>query len=181
MPNRASLRQDSGPRSPTASGSTDSAGSRTPSMTSSEVIDARSDNFLVILDAEKPAVSVGTTKPRMPSSVWAQTIATSATDPLVIHIFVPLITHSSPSRFARVSMPAGLEPKSASVRPKQPITSPVAIRGSQMFFWSSVPNLQIANMASDPCTETMLRTPESPASSSMQASPYDTAFVPAQP
>jgi hypothetical protein len=50
-----------------------------------------------------------------------------------------------------------------------------------VFFWSSVPNLQIANMASDPCTETMLRTPESPASSSRQANPYEVAFAPAQP
>ena len=105
----------------------------------------------------------------------------SATDPLVIHILVPLSTHSSPSRLARVRIPAGLEPKSGSVSPKQPIASPAAIRGSQRVFWSSLPNLQIAYMASDPCTETMLRTPESPASSSMQASPYETALAPAHP
>ena len=36
-------------------------------------------------------------------------------------------------------------------------------------------------MASDPCTLTRLRTPESPASSSRQASPYATADAPAQP
>ena len=70
-------------------------------------------------------------------------------------------------------MPPGLEPKSGSVSPKQPIASPAAIRGSQVCFCSSLPNFQIANMASDPCTDTMLRTPESPASSSRQASPYD--------
>ena len=78
-------------------------------------------------------------------------------------------------------MPAGLEPKSGSVSPKQPIASPAAIRGSQACFCSSLPNFQIANMASDPCTDTMLRTPESPASSSRQARPYETALVPAQP
>ena len=78
-------------------------------------------------------------------------------------------------------MPAGLEPKSGSVSPKQPISSPAAIRGSQACFCSSLPQRQIANMASDPCTETRLRTPESPASSSRQARPYETAFVPAQP
>ena len=67
MPNRASFKQDRGPLSPTTSGSTASAGSRTSSSTSSEVMDARSDSFLVILGAEKPGVSVGTTKPRMPA------------------------------------------------------------------------------------------------------------------
>ena len=149
------------------------------------MIEARSDSFLPILGAEKPGVSVGTRKPRMPlapsSSVCAQTTATSATEPLVIHILVPLSTQSSPSRLARVRMPAGLEPKSGSVRPKQPIASPAAIRGSQVCFCSSLPNFQIANIASEPCTETRLRTPESPASSSRQARPYETALVPAQP
>ena len=105
----------------------------------------------------------------------------SATEPLVIHILLPFSTQSSPSGLARVRMPAGFDPKSASVSPKQPIASPAAIRGSQVCFCSSLPNFQIANMASEPWTDTMLRTPESPASSSRQASPYATAFVPAQP
>ena len=115
MPNRASLRHDSGPRSPVTSGNTASAGNRTFSSTSSDVSEARSESLRVIGGAEKPAVSVGTTKPRMPllpsaSSVRAQTTATSATEPLVIHILVPFSTHSSPSRFALVRMPPGLEP-----------------------------------------------------------------------
>jgi hypothetical protein len=52
----------------------------------------------------KPGVSVGTMKPRMdlsssPSPVLAQMIATSAVEPLVIHILAPLITHEpSPAR-----------------------------------------------------------------------------------
>ena len=65
--------------------------------------------------AEKPGVPAGTTKPTMPSSERAQTIATSATEPLVIHIFEPLRIQSDPSRRAVVRMPAGLEPKSGSV------------------------------------------------------------------
>ena len=89
----------------------------------------------------------------------------------MIHILVPFSTQSSPSGLARVRIAAGLEPKSGSVRPKQPIASPAAIRGSQVVFCSSLPNFQMANMASEPCTDTMLRTPESPASSSRQASP----------
>jgi hypothetical protein len=78
-------------------------------------------------------------------------------------------------------MPDGLEPKSGSVRPKQPIASPAAIRGSQLSFCSSLPYFQIAYIASEPCTETSERTPESTASSSMHARPYATALVPAQP
>jgi hypothetical protein len=55
--------------------------------------------------------------------------------------------------------------------PKQPIASPSCIAGSQRCFCSSEPQRQIANIASDPWTETRLRTPASPASSSMQVSP----------
>ena len=90
--------------------------------------------------AENPGVSVGTRNPRMPSSVWAQTTAMSAIEPLVIHIFDPFSTHASPSRLADVRMWFGSLPKSASVNPKHPITSPVAILGSQCCFCSSVPN-----------------------------------------
>ena len=77
-------------------------------------------------------------------------------------------------------MPAGLEPKSGSVRPKQPIASPAAIRGSHSCFCSSEPKRQMAYIASEPCTLTSDRTPESPASSSRQARPYAVALVPAQ-
>ena len=84
-------------------------------------------------------MSVGTTKPRMPSSARAHTIATSATEPLVIHILEPLSTQSDAVAAGRVRMPPGLEPKSGSVSPKQPIASPVAIRGSHCLLCSSVP------------------------------------------
>ena len=94
--------------------------------------------------AEKPLVVFGTMNPRMPdaspsSRVCAQTIATSAMDPLVIHIFVPLRIQSSPSRRANVRIPPGLLPKSGSVRPKHPIVSPRAMDGSHWFFCSSLP------------------------------------------
>jgi hypothetical protein len=84
-------------------------------------------------------VSVGTRNPRIPSSVFAQTIARSAIPPFVIHIFVPEITHPSPSRRAVVRIRPGSEPWSASVNPKQPTTSPRAIGGSHRSFCSSVP------------------------------------------
>ena len=78
-------------------------------------------------------------------------------------------------------MPEGLEPKSGSVRPKQPIASPAAIRGNHSCLCSSDPQRQIENIASDPWTLTSERIPESTASSSRQARPYATAEVPAQP
>ena len=138
--------------------------------------DARSDSLCLMSGALKPSVSVGTTKPRMTcpapgSSVCAQTTATSAIEPLVIHILRPSMTQSSPSRLARVAMPDGSEPWSGSVSPKQPIASPVAIRGSHSCFCSSLPCFQMAYIASDPCTDTRLRTPLSSASSSWQAIP----------
>ncbi len=86
-----------------------------------------------------------------------------------------------PSRRARVRIPAGFEPKSGSVNPKQPIASPAAIAGSHSCFCSCDPHRQIANIANDPCTLTSDRSPESPASSSRHANPYAVAEVPAHP
>ena len=76
---------------------------------------------------------------------------------------------------------AGSLPASGSVRPKHPIASPVAIRGSHSCFCSSEPKVWIAVIASEPCTDTKVRRPESPASSSAAARPYSTAERPAQP
>ncbi|CAM5735891.1 hypothetical protein SMICM304S_08824 [Streptomyces microflavus] len=82
---------------------------------------------------------------------------------------------------AYVRIPAGSEPWSGSVSPKQPMISPAAMPGSHRCFCSSEPKRWIAYMASEPCTETSERIPESAASSSRQASPYWTALAPAQP
>ena len=78
-------------------------------------------------------------------------------------------------------MPAGSLPPCGSVSPKQPITSPRAIRGSHSCFCSSEPCFAIADIASEPCTETKVRHPESAASSSWQTRPYSTALAPAHP
>jgi hypothetical protein len=107
----------------------------------------------------------------MPSSVRAHTVATSAMLPLVIHILLPVSTQSRPRRTARVRIPAGSDPKSGSVSPKQPIASPLASRGSHSRFCSCEPHFQMENMDSEPWTDTKLRSPLSPASSSMQARP----------
>ena len=107
----------------------------------------------------------------MPSSVRAHTTATSDAEPLVIHILEPCRIQSSPSRRARVRIAPGSDPASGSVSPKQPSASPAAMRGSHSSFCSSEPQRWIANIASDPWTDTRLRSPLSPASSSRHASP----------
>jgi hypothetical protein len=144
-------------------------------------IEARIPSFWSIGVAVKPGVLVGTTKPRMPPSVFAQITATSAIEARPIHRFAPSITQPSPSRTAEVSMLAGSLPAVGSVRPKQPISSPAAMPGSHRCFCSSDPNLWMALIARDPCTLTNVRRPESPASSSRAASPYSTALRPAHP
>ena len=73
-------------------------------------------------------------KPRIDSlvasPVFAQTMATCAVEPFVIHILAPLSTQLRPGApCAVVIMPAGLDPKSGSVSPKQPMISPAAIAG----------------------------------------------------
>src|SRR5690242_18258845 len=127
-----------------------------------------------MLRAVKPRVPRGTRKPRIPSSVEAQTTAMSAIDPLVIHILEPDSFQSEPPlplRVAWVFMLDGSLPWSGSVSPKQPIAWPAAIRGSHSFFWSSEPYFQIGNMARDPWTDTRLRRPESAASISRHVTP----------
>ena len=82
-----------------------------------------------ISEAEKPGVPLSMRNPRMPSGLTAHTTATSAMEPLVIHIFEPFSTQSVPRRLAWVFMFAGSEPPCGSVSPKQPMSSPRAMRG----------------------------------------------------
>jgi hypothetical protein len=49
----------------------------------------------------------------------------SARTPLVMNVLEPLITYSSPSRTARVRMPATSEPAPGSVMPSEEIISPL--------------------------------------------------------
>ncbi len=138
---------------------------------SSEVTEARSENLPCWSRAVKPGVPFSTRKPRTPSSVCAQTTATSAMVPLVIHCLAPFEIQPSPSRRAVVRMPPGLEPKSGSVSPKQPIASPEASAGIQRSRCAGEPKAWIGYMTRALCTETKLRRPESPRSSSCMISP----------
>ncbi len=133
--------------------------------------EARSENLCSISGAEKPGVPFSMRKPRIPSGVMAHTTARSASEPLVIHIFEPFNTQSAPRFLAWVFMLAGSDPPCGSVRPKQPMSSPRAMAGRYRFFCSSEPKAQIGYMHSDDCTETKLRMPESPRSSSWQMRP----------
>ena len=111
IPNRASLRHESGPRSVETSGRRFSSGTRTSWSTSSDVTDARSESFLWISGAEKPGMPRSTMNPWIASSsVRAQTIAMSAIVPFVIHILAPFRIQSEPSRRACVRIEPGSEP-----------------------------------------------------------------------
>src|SRR5215469_1995577 len=134
----------SGDFRPSDSGSKLHVGTRTSWSDRPEVTDARSDHLPCTSCALKPGRFVSTRKPRMRlscSSDLAQTRATSAMEPEVIHIFSPFRTYSLPTFFARVRMPLGLEPKSGSVRPKQPSFSPLASAGTHFSFCWSLPKV----------------------------------------
>ena len=133
--------------------------------------------------ALKPGMPFSTRKPlTLPSSVRAHTTATSASEPLVIHIFEPLRTQlvadllRARAHPGRVGAGVGLGQAEAADRRRPP-----PCPGSQRSFCSSLPQRQIANIASEPCTEQNERSPESPASSSRHVSPYAVADAPAQP
>ena len=135
------------------------------------MIDARSDIFLWMSWVVKPLVPLGTRKPRTPvvgARPHDRDVGHRAVgDPHLLAVQDPVVAVA-----ARAGAHApGSEPASGSVRPKQPIASPAAMRGSHSCFCSSLPQRQIAYIASEPWTETRLRMPVSPASSSRQARP----------
>src|SRR5580658_26935 len=181
IPKRACDRQPSGPFSPFAPGSIAESGTRQSTKARLDVTETRMDILPWISELVKPGVPFSTRNPRMPSSVRAHTTATSATDPLVIQVFSPFRFQQLPSFFARVSMPAGLEPKPGSVSPKHPMASPDCNFGSQCSFCSADPYVRIGYITSAPCTEAKLRSPESARSSSCITRPYSMLLMPAQP
>src|SRR4029078_10164095 len=142
MASRGRLRQPNGPFNPSTLGSSASSPTSTPSITTSPVIEARSDSFSLIFGALSPLEHFSSTKPRiLPScaSDLAQTTNTSAMGELVIHILVPDSRYPPCTFCARGRMPPGSEPASGSVRPKQPTHSPVASLGRYFLRCSSVP------------------------------------------
>ena len=120
------------------------AGRRTSLKKSSAVSDVCWPILSIFFDFSKPAECASTKNSDvplapLPGSVIAATITRSAWMPLVIKIFEPFSTHSSPSRIALVRIPCTSDPAPGSVIAKAPTTSPLAIRGNQCAFCSSVP------------------------------------------
>ena len=64
-----------------------------------------------------------------------------------MNVLEPLITHSSPSRTARVLIPATSDPASGSVIPRQEIFTPRIEGARYACFCSSVPNARIGGVA----------------------------------
>src|SRR5207248_4790160 len=90
MPYRAWFRHISAFFRPSVLGNRLHAGTRTSCIENPEVTEARSDHLPCTSSALKPERSVSTRNPRTcppSSSTFAQTTATSAIDPEVIHIF----------------------------------------------------------------------------------------------
>src|SRR5580700_5851816 len=82
--------------------------------------------------------------PRAPAcgSVLAKTRYTPDTPPLLTQALVPFKTYESPSRTARVWIPAASEPACGSVRQNAPRISPRERRVRYFFFCASLPNFQ---------------------------------------
>src|SRR5256885_217426 len=114
-------------------------------------------------------------------SPCANTSASFDTEPLEIHIFRPRSTHESPSRFALVRSFVASLPTSGSVRPKQPMTSPLHSEGSHRCFCSSVPNLRMVISTSEIWTESVVRTDESARPTSSVTSACETKSRPMPP
>jgi hypothetical protein len=144
---------------------------RQSSKNSCDVTDALNENLPMWYAVENPGMPFSTRNPRMTPSSLAHTTATSAMLPFVIHAFAPFRTHELPSFRACVRMPAGFDPKSGSVRPKQPIAWPAASFGIQWSRCCFEPYALIGNMTSPDCTLANERSPESPRSSSCMISP----------
>ena len=90
---------------------------------------------------------------RRSRSTVANTIARSASVPLVMKILLPFRTYSSPSRTAVVRIAAGSLPASGSVSAKQPSIWPRASGLKYSSFCASVPNLRIGSQTSELLTD----------------------------
>ncbi len=109
--------------------------------------------------------SFSTMKQVMPSSVRAASATIPARSPFVTHIFVPVMTYSSPSRTARHAMLRVSLPASDSDSERQPRSSPVASRGSQRSCCSGVP-FRMMTLAAIVCVFTIPDSDIQPAASS---------------
>src|SRR5258705_13885035 len=108
----------------------------------------------------------------------AHTSATSASEPLVIHIFEPFSTQSVPRFLAWVFMLAGSDPPCGSVRPKQPMSSPRAMAGRDLSVCPPEPKAHMGYMHSDDGTQNERRMPQSPRPTPPPIRTAQSAFTP---
>ena len=150
IPKRAESRQLNGAPKPDRFGKILLLGTLTFSKINSPVDDALKDSFPCISGVEKPSIPLSTINPCiLPDSSFAQTTAMCANGALEIHILAPFRITWSPSSLKLESIPPGFEPKSGSVKPKQPIISPVASLGKNRNFCSSEPYFQIGYITNE--------------------------------
>ena len=114
-------------------------------------------------------------------SVVAITIAACASCAFVIHAFVPLSTHSSPTSFAVVDAAAASEPLPGSESPKQPSFSPRANGVSHSRFCSSVPKLSTGSQYSELFTDMITPVEAQPREISSIAIAYASTSIPVPP
>ncbi len=139
-------------------------GTRTSTKFSSAVSLDRIPSLSSFRLIENPSTSVGTTIceiPREPpsSEVRARRHSQSAWRPLVMKVFEPLITHSSPSRVARVRRPATSEPASGSVTAMAATISPATAGRRYCSFSSWLPKRWSDGVAMSLCTLIAMATP----------------------
>ena len=152
IPYLALFRQLKGPFKPSTFGNIFSSGTKTLSITISPVIEARNESFLFIFGALKPFIPFSRINPFIFFSClsdFAHTIKTSAIGELEIHIFDPDNSYPPSTFLAVVFIPPGSDPASGSVKPKQPIKSPLASFGKNFCFCSSLPKAFIGCITKD--------------------------------
>ncbi len=141
-----------------------SAGTRHDSKRRPWVSEARHPILRYAGSTTSPGVPAGTTMVLMPSSeVRAVTVISVVigVPELVMKALVPSITHSSPSRTARVRVAAASDPASGSVRANAAKARPASRSGSQRCFCSSVPKAKIGLAPSPTAASRVIASDES--------------------
>lgn len=102
----------------------------------------------------------------MPVTAVTVTSAVMSVPEFVMNALEPLITHSSPSRAARVVVPPASDPVPGSVSPNPASASPLSSLGSHCSFCASVPNRKIGIAPSEIAASRVIATLESTRASS---------------
>ena len=158
----------------------------TSSKTSSVVSDARSPILWMILPVRNPGMPRSMMNAVSPlaffsGEVDAITTNTPPTEPCVMKVFEPLMTHLSPWRTARVRAAPASEPEPGSVRPQPPSTLPLASPGTYLRFWASLPASRMCPVHSELCDATVSPTDASARATSSSAITKSWHFMPAPP